>query len=454
MEVKMKTTHKLAFYSVIIALILFATGCDSLNLTGGDEAGLQASGIVEAVDVIVSPEQAGRVAEVYAGEGDQVQSGDPLFVLEDKTLVAHHELALADLESAQANLGTAQAGLELAKANLRAAEVNVEAANAAAEVQLLPVQQALDDLHDNVEVARGEALKVVSVANRAERDAQYQLDNFTVPINHQEYSAMEAVSVMKERLDQAREKFEPYKYKSSSDAVRKKRKEDLEDAQSDFDSAVRRLEYETNLKKAQANQDKAIQDLADLQDGPDPDDVAVLEAQITANKIVPKQAEAAAEGVKVGVIQAQSMVEQAEAAVAQAQAALNLLDIQKEQHIVRSAVDGVVLVRNVEPGEVIQPGIAAMIIGQLDKLTVTVYIPEDRYGQINLGDNATVSADSFPDEVFSAVVIRIADQAEYTPRNVQTQEDRRTIVFAIELAVDDPQGKLKPGMPADVEFGE
>jgi multidrug resistance efflux pump len=265
---------------------------------------------------------------------------------------------------------------------------------------------------------------------------------------------MEAVSVMKERLDQAREKFEPYKYKSSSDAVRKKRKEDLEDAQSDFDSAVRRLEYETNLKKAQANQDKAIQDLADLQDGPDPDDVAVLEAQITANKIVPKQAEAAAEGAKVGVIQARSMVEQAEAAVAQAQAALNLLDIQKEQHIVRSAVDGVVLVRNVEPGEVIQPGIAAMTIGQLDKLTVTVYIPEDRYGQINLGDNATVSADSFPDEVFSAVVIRIADQAEYTPRNVQTQEDRRTIVFAIELAVDDPQGKLKPGMPADVEFGE
>jgi hypothetical protein len=52
------------------------------------------------------------------------------------------------------------------------------------------------------------------------------------------------------------------------------------------------------------------------------------------------------------------------------------------------------------------------------------------------------------------VVIRIANQAEYTPRNVQTQEDRRTIVFAIELAVDDPQGKLKPGMPADVEFGE
>ena len=90
----------------------------------------------------------------------------------------------------------------------------------------------------------------------------------------------------------------------------------------------------------------------------------------------------------------------------------------------------------------------------MDKLTITVYIPEDRYGQINIGDMAIVKVDSFPGETFDAVVVRIADQAEYTPRNVQTEEDRRTTVFAIELSVDDPQGKLKPGMPADVNFGE
>ncbi len=94
----------------------------------------------------------------------------------------------------------------------------------------------------------------------------------------------------------------------------------------------------------------------------------------------------------------------------------------------------------------------AMTIGQLEDLTVTVYIPEDRYGRINLGDEAEVTTDSFPGMVFIAHVTRIADRAEYTPRNVQTQEERRTTVFAIELKVEDLEGDLKPGMPVDVEF--
>ncbi len=120
--------------------------------------------------------------------------------------------------------------------------------------------------------------------------------------------------------------------------------------------------------------------------------------------------------------------------------------------VVKSTGSGVVMTRSVEPGEVVQPGLAAMTIGQLDNLTITVYIPEDKYGQINLGDTATLAADSFPGEIFQATVTRIADRAEYTPRNVQTKEDRQTTVFAIELSVSDPDGKLKPGMPTDVVF--
>ncbi|NIV10441.1 MAG: HlyD family efflux transporter periplasmic adaptor subunit, partial [Aliifodinibius sp.] len=94
----------------------------------------------------------------------------------------------------------------------------------------------------------------------------------------------------------------------------------------------------------------------------------------------------------------------------------------------------------------------AIIIGQLDDLTITVYVPEDIYGKINLGDRAEVRVDSYEDRVFSAEVVRIADQAEYTPRNVQTEEDRKTTVFALELSVIDAEGMLKPGMPADVTF--
>jgi multidrug resistance efflux pump len=117
-------------------------------------------------------------------------------------------------------------------------------------------------------------------------------------------------------------------------------------------------------------------------------------------------------------------------------------------------VDGVVLTRSIQPGEVIQVGMTAMTIAKLDKLKVTVYISEDRYGEVKLGDIASLSVDSFPGEAFSASVTRIADQAEYTPRNVQTKEERQTTVYAIELSVENPDGKLKPGMPVDVTFGE
>jgi HlyD family secretion protein len=445
--------NKVVFVTGLI-LVAALVGCDSLPFTGSQDGGIKASGVVEAVNVFVAPELSGRVAEVYVDEGDQVEVGDPLLRMDDELLQTQREQILAELESARANQVAAEAGLELALATLNTAEVNVEAAKSAAEVEKLPAEQSLQELYDNIEVTRGEALKIVSEASRAVRDAQYQFDNFTIPVNQQDMTAMEAVSVMKERLDEAREKFEPYKYRSSSNPTRQDLKEDLDDAQSEFDSAVRRLEYETNLRKAHANLDKAVSDLAKLQEGPDPDDIAVLEAQIVAADTAVKQAEASAEQARVGVSRSDAVLEQARAALAQANAALNQVDKQIERLEVRSAVDGVVLLRNVQPGEVIQPGIPTMTLGELDNLTVTVYIPEESYGRIKLGDSAILTADSFPGETFEAVVTRIADRAEFTPRNVQTQEDRRTIVFAIELTVNDQSGRLKPGMPADVTFSE
>jgi multidrug resistance efflux pump len=212
------------------------------------------------------------------------------------------------------------------------------------------------------------------------------------------------------------------------------------------------LEYETALKQAEAQLNRAMQDLDKLQDGPDPDDVAVLEARIAAIKVAPRQAAAAVEQARVGLTQAQAMLDQAQSAVAQAQAELDLIEKQLDKAVVYAATSGIVLSRNIEVGEVVQPGAAVMTIGQIDNLTITVYVPEDRYGQINLGEGAQVTVDSFPGETFSATVIYIADKAEFTPRNVQTPEGRRTTVFAVELSVDDQQGKLKPGMPADVCF--
>lgn len=155
---------------------------------------------------------------------------------------------------------------------------------------------------------------------------------------------------------------------------------------------------------------------------------------------------------EAGLDNAQAQLAAAEAGVESAQAALTLIDLQIERAEIRAPLDGTVLYRSVEPGELAVPGAPLIVLAQLDDLTITVFLPEDRYGEVDLGDQAEVEVDSFPDAIFSATVLRIADEAEFTPRNVQTAEGRRTTVFAIELRLDDPEGRLKPGMPADVYF--
>ncbi|HNC09296.1 MAG TPA: efflux RND transporter periplasmic adaptor subunit, partial [Anaerolineales bacterium] len=152
------------------------------------------------------------------------------------------------------------------------------------------------------------------------------------------------------------------------------------------------------------------------------------------------------------VLAAAKVLDQAKTALAQAESNLALLEAQMSKLVVYAPMNGVILTRNVEPGEFVQPGAVAMTMADLSSLTITVYIPEDRYGLISLGQTAEVKVDSFPDLTFTATVIHIADQAEFTPRNVQTVEGRSATLYAVKLSVQDPEGKLKIGMPADVTF--
>ena len=115
-------------------------------------------------------------------------------------------------------------------------------------------------------------------------------------------------------------------------------------------------------------------------------------------------------------------------------------------------VSGPLAVMSTAAAGFIRTSIDAVSVHPFTSVPITVYVPEDRYGQISLGQQAQVTVDSFPGETFIAEVIHIADQAEFTPRNVQTVEGRSSTVYAIKLRVKDSEGKLKIGMPADVVF--
>lgn len=437
---------------VLLLVISAITAWYLLQRNGSVVSSLQASGTVEAVEATAASELSGRVVEVMVDKGDQVQAGDPLFRLDDTLLKAQRQRAVTALDSAQANLVTSQSGVDVAQATVEAAETGLAVAQANAQAEALATQKSLDTLDETAAVAKADAERAIAAANRLVREAQYLVDNFTIPTSQKDLTATEAISMTQKKLDQARLAFEPYKNESSSNPTREDRKEALDQAQSDYDTAVRRMELETALQQAKARLEKAKEDYLKVAQGPDPQDVAILEARLAAIQAAPAQAEAAVLQARVALEQAQARLAQAQTAILQAQAELDLIDTQMAKLVVRPSIPGTVISRNIEPGEVIQAGAPVITIGQLDPLKITVYIPEDLYGQINLGQQAQVTVDSFPGEIFKATVVHIANKAEFTPRNVQTTEGRKTTVFAIELLIDNAQGRLKPGMPADVNF--
>ena len=117
---------------------------------------------------------------------------------------------------------------------------------------------------------------------------------------------------------------------------------------------------------------------------------------------------------------------------------------------VKSPIDGRVLTRTVERGERVEAGTQLFTLVDLDRLYVKIYVPEPSIGKVALGQEARVYVDAYPGRAFPARVSRVAQEAEFTPKNVETREERVKLVFAVEVALgENPEGVLKPGMPAD-----
>jgi len=495
----MKSKKFLLFILLVISALIFSA-CDILLEEGAAKKdGLQASGVVEAVEIVLAPEIGGRVAAVMVAEGSRVEAGEVLFQIEDKLLESQ-------FRQAETALAVAQANYELVSAGLTAEQQG--ASVAAAELELVAAQHTLNELYKNNDLMAAQALQTIEVLEgqledllgfevpqaqvlQAIANAQKAVDTASRNLrfkqstaNTYDIDAAKAQLILaQDALEDAEKDFEEHEKKSADNLQRAYYLSKKAAAEKAYEEAARRVNSlqstgnvidiaveEGNLITAEAQLAQAQREWERIKDGPNPGDLAVLAAQIALAKndyaILtngPDPDDVAVAQARVKNAEAQLALAKSEFPTAQelavsqalvdsAKANLDAIQVQIDLLIVTAPVSGVVMTRNVEPGEVIQPGLAALTISQLDQLTITVYIPEDKYGQINLGDRATLTADSFPGENFAAIVTRIADQAEYTPRNVQTKEDRQTTVYALELAVNDPEGKLKPGMPTDVIF--
>ena len=410
---------------------------------------LSASGTVESIELNLAAEMSGRVIEVLADEGDHVEAGQVLVRLDDALLQAQ-------LGQAQAALGLALAQYELIAAGTPAEQQ--EAAVARAEAELIAAQQALENIDDLWPDQATRAQQALKDARQRQYNAERNLGYLTTSADQTDIDlAYTAMILATDALEKAEDAFEPFENKPAENLQRAALQSKLAAAQQAYDAAVRNYnalrgtanefdvsqgQAELAIANAQLEQARADYDLLIV--GPDPADVRMAEARVTAAK------SALAAAMTATPTAEQLAVAQAQ--VDQARAAITTLEVQIARTVITAPANGVVLERLVEPGELALPNAALLVLADLDALTLTVYAPEDHYGEIVLGQQVEVTVDSFPAEKFSAIVSHIADEAEFTPRNVQTQEGRRTTVFAVRLALDAAGGKLKPGMPADVSF--
>jgi HlyD family secretion protein len=145
-------------------------------------------------------------------------------------------------------------------------------------------------------------------------------------------------------------------------------------------------------------------------------------------------------------------VEAARAQVASVQAALNVAEIQLGHTELKAPYNGILLSRNVEPGEVVSPNQEVLSMADLSWVDLKVFVGETEIGRIKPGQLVAVKIDTFPDKTYMGEVAYISPQAEFTPKIIQTHKERVKLVYLVKVAIPNPNLELKSGMPADAWF--
>jgi HlyD family secretion protein len=389
---------------------LLVTGCASPDVE--TEGAITASGFIEGQEVTVASEVQGRVTDILVARGDDVRLGDVVVKLDDAALESQRKEAEAGLAVARANLERVQAGARAEEiAAARASLVEAQARRDGAEKAVLNARDVISNpLSLDAQIHQAHTEIELAQQNVELHEAELEENK----IKHGVYAEQggDVKRTWDLQLDAARARLAKAQaevagvqaYRATLLAMR----EDPLALQAD----LHRAEMEHQL--AQAGVQRAQSKLQELEAGPTRQEVALAEAQVH-----------------------------------RAQAAVRLVDAQLDQLTLTAPMDGVVSTRGAQVGETATGGKPLLTIVNLDQVTLVLYIPENRIGQVQIGQEVDVIVDSFPQRVFIGQVDSIAGEAEFTPRNVQTKEERVNLVFAVDVSIPNPDQALKPGMPAD-----
>jgi len=380
---------------IFVALLLAVAAFVYIGQYRHRHAALYYSGTMEAAaQSDLAFQVAGAVKEVRVDEGQAVSRGQVLAVLGAEQFEARLDQARADLDQATERMKQLQIVLQQQRKLLPA---QVEKARAA--VQALASRLA--------ELKAGYRPREVQRARLALEEAR--------------------VSMEEARKDKIR--FDTLFQKKII-------------AEKDRDTV--NLKYTTALKEYE----RARQAYALMKEGYRKETIAAAEARLAEGRAALKQAQANL--AKIDTTRRQ--VKAAEAGVQMARAMVDLAQIQLSYTRLKAPFDGILVSRNVEPGEVVSPGREVLSVADLSRVDLKVFVDETEIGKVKPGQQVDIKIDTFPDKVYPGTVSYISPEAEFTPKIIQTRKERVKLVYLVKISIDNPHLELKPGMPADAWF--
>jgi HlyD family secretion protein len=355
---------------------------------------LTVSGNIELTEVNIGFKTAGRLVERTVDEGDNVKKGQIIARLDRDQLAAQRERESAAVASNEAQLVQARTAVDWQRATLEADVETRRADLAAAEARLA------------------------------------ELKNGSRPQEKQDAHA--AVEAANAELDRSQKDWERAQTLYKNDDI----------------STAQRDQYRKNFENAQAMAKSAKEREALVLAGPRAEQIAAQAAQVERARAALKTAEANTIELK----RREQEITTRRAEIERSRASVTLIDTQLSDTIAVSPVDGVVLVKSADPGEILASGTTVVTVGDIDHPWLRGYINEADLGKVKLGSNVKVTSDSYPGKTYNGRVSFISSQAEFTPKQIQTQQERVKLVYRIKIDVENPNRELKSNMPVDAEI--
>jgi len=386
---------KKKFIIAAVVLVLGTTGALWSRWSRGDvDNNIRLSGNIELTEINVAFKTAGKVVELSADEGNSVHRG--------------MVLARIDRDQIERERDKQQAGL------------------AVSESELIQLKTAIQYSHASTE-------SDIALRQAEVKEAQAHLDELLAGSRPQEIEqARAAVADAHTQHSQASQDWER--------AQRLYKNDDISTAQRD--------QYFARYESTAATLKQAEERLAVVKEGPRREQIDAARAQLERAQAAVRYSEA--NWIEIKRKEQEVSTRQAEIAKARAQVAV--VTSQLEDTRAESPIDGVVLSKSADLGEVLSSGTTVMTIGDIDRPWVRGYISEPDLGRVKLGTPVRITTDSFPGKFYTGRISFIASSAEFTPKQIQTSEERVKLVYRIKIDVENPAQELKLNMPVDAEI--